>query len=218
MNNKISAWFFWALGISIGVNILLFALLPLFGQRESKKNDLDIIVPVKLVKVSPQKPPPEEEKRLPEKKPPKVITTMRMQQKIPKRQLRQLKLEIPRLSFEINPKLSGGMPLAPPPPISAIYQKGEVDQMPLPIFKMKPVYPYRARRLNITGNVEVKFLVDQNGHAKHIKILKSNPPGIFDESVISALPSWRFSPAKLRGEAVSCWVITTIAFNLEGNN
>jgi protein TonB len=213
MNNKRPSWFFWALGLSMLVNILLFALLPFFGRRELKKSDLDIIVPVKLVKIRPQKPPPEEEERLPEKEPPKVTPTMRMQQNIPRR---QLKLEIPRLSFEINPKLSGGMPVAPPPPTSSSYQIGEVDQAPLPIFKMKPVYPYRARRLNITGNVEVKFLVDKNGQAQHIKILKSNPPGIFDETVLRTLPSWKFSPAKLRGEAVSCWVITAIAFNLEG--
>ena len=213
MNNKIPSWFFWALGFSALVNILLFALLPLFGQRESKKSDLDIIVPVNLVKIGHQEPlPPEKEERLPEKKPPRVTPTMRMHQNIPKR---QIKLEIPRLSFEINPKLSGGMPVAPPPPTSTFYQIGEVDQVPLPIFKMKPVYPYRARRLNLTGKVDVKFLVDENGQVSHIRILKSNPPGIFDESVLKTLPSWRFSPAKLRGEAVSCWVITTIQFELE---
>ncbi|RZB33448.1 MAG: hypothetical protein SRB2_04001 [Desulfobacteraceae bacterium Eth-SRB2] len=57
---------------------------------------------------------------------------------------------------------------------------------------------YCARRLNVTGKVDVKFLVDKNGRANHINILKSNPPGIFEESVLRTLPCWRFSPAKLR--------------------
>jgi protein TonB len=122
---------------------------------------------------------------------------------------------MPKLSFEINPGLTGGMPVAPPPVSSHFYQMGEVDQMPLPAFKMKPFYPYRARRLNIEGAVEVKFLVDENGQVSRIEILQSNPPGMFDESVLKALPSWRFSPARLERKAVSCWVITTIQFELE---
>ena len=204
---------FQAFGISILINLLLFALLPLFGERDGGKSDLETIIPVNLVNLRrPKPPPPPEEKEPPEKKPPEFIPKVMMQHTIPKR---KLKLKMPELSFEINPKLSGGMPVAPPPPTSTFYQIGEVDQVPLPIFKMKPVYPYRARRLNLTGKVDVKFLVDENGQVSHIRILKSNPPGIFDESVLKTLPSWRFSPAKLRGEAVSCWVITTIQFELE---
>ncbi|MEA3415512.1 MAG: energy transducer TonB, partial [Thermodesulfobacteriota bacterium] len=84
------------------------------------------------------------------------------------------------------------------------------------IFKMKPVYPYRARRLNITGKVDVKFLVGENGYVSNVKILKSTPPGIFDDSVLKALHSWRFSPGAVRGHAVSTWIITTIQFDMEG--
>ena len=97
-----------------------------------------------------------------------------------------------------------------------IYDHGEVDRMPMAVFKMKPIYPYRARRLNITGKVEVKFLVDETGYVSNITILKSTPPGIFDDSVFNALPSWKFSPGEVRGHAVSTWVITTIQFDMEG--
>lgn len=212
MNKKIPFLIFVNLGLSILVNLFLFVLLPLFGQPELRRNDIDAIVPVNLVNVRPQEPPPPEEEKLPEKKPPVITPTVRMQHNVPKRQIR---LKMPKLSFEINPKLSGGLAVASPPAIPTSYQMSEVDQVPLAVFQMKPVYPYRAMRLNIAGNVDVKFLVDGNGMVSRIKILKSNPPGVFDKSVLNTLPSWKFSPAKLGGEKVSCWVITNFEFQME---
>jgi len=203
-----------ALGLALLINIFLFALLPNFVKSDFSKNDLETLVPVHLVQIRPQKPLPEKEEKLPEKKPPeKVIPTVRLQHKVPRKQ--EIKMEMPRLSFEINPKLAGGMPVAPPAVFKDFYNQGEVDRMPMAIFKMKPIYPYRARRLNITGKVDVKFLVDENGYVSSIKILKSTPPGIFGESVLKALASWRFSPGEVRGHAVSTWVITTIQFDME---
>jgi len=221
MNITVDRRLFIAPGLALLVNIFLFALLPLFVQSELSKSDLETIIPVHLVQIRPQKPPPpEKEEKLPEKKPPeKLIPSARSQHKVPRKQ--EIKMEIPRLSFEINPKLVGGMPVAPPAegptifPFKDFYDQGEVDQMPMAIFKMKPIYPYRARRLNITGKVDVKFLVDENGYVSNIKVLKSTPPGIFDDSVLKALPSWRFSPGKVRGHAVSTWVVTSIEFDME---
>lgn len=206
---------FAALGLALLINIFLFAILPLFVQSEFSKSDLETILPVHLVQVRPQKPLPEKEEKLPEKKPPeKIIPTVRLQHKVPKKQ--EIKMEMPRLSFEINPKLAGGMPVAAPTTFKNFYNQGEVDRVPMAFFKMKPIYPYRARRLNITGKVEVKFLVDETGYVSNITILKSTPPGMFDDSVFNALPSWKFSPGEVRGHAVSTWVITTIQFDMEG--
>ena len=209
-----------ALGLALLINIFLFALLPNFVKSDLSKSDLETIVPVNLVQIRPQKPPPEKEERLQEKKlPEKIIPTVRLRHKVSRKQ--EIKMEMPRLSFEINPKLTGGMPVAPPAkgptifPFKDFYDQGEVDRMPMAIFKMKPIYPYRARRLNITGKVDVKFLVGENGYVSNITILRSTPPGIFDESVLKALPSWRFSPGEVRGHAVSTWVITTIQFDIE---
>ena len=209
---------FAAAGFALLVNIFLFALLPIFVKSDFEKNDLEIIIPVNLVKITPQKPLSEKKEKLPEKEPlEKFIPTVRLQHKFPKKQ--EIKMEMPRLSFEINPRLAGGMPVAQPPApfkFKDFYDQGEVEQMPLAIAKIKPLYPYRAKRLNISGKVDVKFLVDEEGYVSNIKIIKSIPAGIFDESVLRALPSWRFSPGKVRGHAVSTWVVTTIEFKLEG--
>ena len=219
-NSKFKIQNLVVLGLALLINIFLFALLPNFVKSDLSKSDLETIVPVHLTQIRSSKPPPEKEEKLPEKKPPeKVIPTVRLRHKVPRNQ--EIKMEMPRLSFEINPKLAGGMPVAPPAkgptifPFKDFYDQGEVDQMPMAIFKMKPIYPYRARRLNITGKVDVKFLVGENGYVSNVKILKSTPPGIFDDSVLKALPSWRFSPGEVRGHAVSTWVITTIQFDME---
>jgi len=215
---------FIAPGLALLVNILLFALLPLFAQRGLYESDLETIIPINIIQFKRPKPlPPEEEKKeLPEKKKPeKVIPTVKLM--VQKRLIPQRpEIETPQLTFEINPRLTVGMPVAPPPKEPTIfrpkdsYPQGEVDQMPMPMFKMKPIYPYRAKRLNISGAVEVKFLVDTNGYVSNIKILNSYPPGIFDKSVLKALPSWKFSPGKVREHPVSTWVITTIEFKMEG--
>jgi len=205
---------FLIISISLLVNVFLFVLLSNLIHKTQGKSDLAPIIPINLVKFKRPKPPPAEEKELPKKEtPPKVIPTVRLQHNVSKRQDFEMEISLP--SFEINPKLTLGMPVAPPPPgPTRFYDQAQVDQMPIPIFRKKPIYPYRAKQLNITGKVKVKFLVDENGQVSHIKILKSVPPGIFDKSVLTALPSWRFSPGKIKGKPVPTWVITTIKFEI----
>jgi len=205
---------FLIISTSLLVNIFLFVLLSNLIHKSQGKSDLAPIIPINLVKFKRPKPPPAEEKELPKKEtPPKVIPTVRLQHNVSKRQDFEMEISLP--SFEINPKLTLGMPVAPPPPgPTRFYDQAQVDQMPIPIFRKKPIYPYRAKQLNITGKVKVKFLVDENGQVSHIKILKSVPPGIFDKSVLTALPSWRFSPGKIKGKPVPTWVITTIKFEI----
>jgi protein TonB len=63
--------------------------------------------------------------------------------------------------------------------------------------------------------VKVKFLVDEEGKVSRVSILESSPKGVFEESVLQTLPSWKFSPGRILGESVSTWVVTTIRFELK---
>lgn len=74
-----------------------------------------------------------------------------------------------------------------------------------------PEYPYEARRDGVQGRVVATVLVDEYGFVVKIRINSSNPPEVFDSSVKAALREWKFSPARLRGEAVEQWV--EIPFN-----
>ena len=82
------------------------------------------------------------------------------------------------------------------------------------VSKTQPAYPYRARRLNLDGEVRVKFLVDDRGHVSDIRILEADPPDIFNSSVIRAVSTWRFVSGRVYGKPVATWVTTTIVFRM----
>ena len=203
-----------AVSMALLINVCLFALLPLLLDRHSVERAYEEITSVNFIRIRPEMEEPREEKPPEREKPPPEVLP-RLSQQVPKP--RQLKLEMPDLSFEINPKLDMGMAVAPPEPepVMDFFDQGEVDQLPMTVFRMKPLYPFRAKRLGIEGNVKVKFLVDAAGRVSRVTILESNPPGIFDESVLKALPSWKFTPGELGGNAVNTWVSTVIQFDLE---
>lgn len=203
-----------AVSMALLINVCLFALLPLLLDRHSVERAYEEITSVNFIRIRPEMEEPREEK-LPEREKPPPEVLPRLSQQVPKP--RQLKLEMPDLSFEINPKLDMGMAVAPPEPepIMDFFDQGEVDRLPMTVFRMKPLYPFRAKRLGIEGSVSVKFLVDAAGRVSRVTILESNPPGIFDESVLKALPSWKFTPGELGGKAVNTWVSTVIQFDLE---
>ncbi len=120
------------------------------------------------------------------------------------------------LPFSEGPHISvpkaGGV-LSPKPGVGhGIYG----DSSPVLVSYVKPFYPFRAREMGIEGVVVVKLLVDEKGRVKKVKVLKSSPPGVFERSVISAVRSWRFIPAKEDGRPVPCWVVKPIKFKLGG--
>lgn len=203
-----------AVSMALLINVCLFALLPLLLDRNSVERAYEEITSVNFIRIRPEMEEPQEEKPPEREKPPPEVLP-KLSQQVPKP--RQLKLEMPDLSFEINPKLDMGMAVAPPEPepVMDFFDQGEVDQLPMTVFRMKPLYPFRAKRLGIEGSVSVKFLVDAAGRVSRVTILESNPPGIFDESVLKALPSWKFTPGELGGKAVNTWVSTVIQFDLE---
>ena len=58
----------------------------------------------------------------------------------------------------------------------------------------QPEYPADARRNEITGNVEVEFVVNRDGSVSEVRVVKSNPRGTFDRGVLSTVKKWQFQP------------------------
>ncbi len=90
----------------------------------------------------------------------------------------------------------------------------EVDQRPLLLSRVSPVYPDEARQQRITGKVSVKFIVDRGGNVKNPAIIRSEPSDVFDQSVIEAVLKWRFKPAIHEGKPVNTRLIVPIRFDL----
>jgi protein TonB len=94
------------------------------------------------------------------------------------------------------------------------FQLAQVDKPPVVMSRVEPDYPSMARRRNINGQVTVKFLVDAQGRVQKPSIVRANPEGIFESSVLEAVTRWRFKPGIYKGQAVSTWVILPIQFKL----
>ncbi|OIO02703.1 MAG: hypothetical protein AUJ49_05790 [Desulfovibrionaceae bacterium CG1_02_65_16] len=90
-----------------------------------------------------------------------------------------------------------------------------LDRLPRVLKKITPLYPEHARRSRRTGLVTLKFLVDAEGHVRQASVIEASPPGVFDESAISAVSSWRFAPAMRQGRPVPAWLILPVRFTLE---
>jgi len=60
-----------------------------------------------------------------------------------------------------------------------------------------PRYPKRALKKGIDGEVTLAFDISKYGRAENIKVVDSEPAGVFDDEAVDAMQYWAFSPARL---------------------
>ena len=65
-----------------------------------------------------------------------------------------------------------------------------------------PIYPPQAQASGVEGYVVVEYGVAETGQVLDLVIVESEPSGVFDESALAAVKSWRFRPAVHDGEDV----------------
>ena len=58
--------------------------------------------------------------------------------------------------------------------------------------KVNPRYPRRAKIKKQSGSVQLVFDIKKDGSVFNVKIIDSNPKGVFDNSSISAIKKWKF--------------------------
>ncbi|MDW6004061.1 energy transducer TonB [Vibrio mangrovi] len=75
------------------------------------------------------------------------------------------------------------------------------SQQAIPLYKVKPDYPPRAKRREIEGTVTLKFDIDETGRAVNIHVVDSQPKRIFDRAARRALRYWKFQPRIVNGKA-----------------
>jgi protein TonB len=81
--------------------------------------------------------------------------------------------------------------------------------------KSEPDYPSEAKNKGITGYVTLKLGISSSGTITDSIIVASEPAGVFDQSALSAVQSWKFSPAVKEGQAVASFLIQKISFRME---
>lgn len=79
---------------------------------------------------------------------------------------------------------------SPPAPQAAPVAASIV--MPAILAQVAPRYPAQAQRRRLEGLVEVEFTVAANGSVSDVRVVRSEPPGVFDREAIGAMQRWRF--------------------------
>ena len=81
--------------------------------------------------------------------------------------------------------------------------------------EVAPVYPASARNSGATGVVSVRILVGADGSVEDVTVVGSSGNAAMDNSVVTAVNKWRFSPAKDKyGQNARCRVTRAVSFNL----
>ena len=216
--------FLWtgAVVLSLVLNLMLFGLMPgLIADVGERPQAAEPVRTVNVIRVKRPEPPPPKKKPKPRHK--SVTARNRPLGRQPLRQVQPLD-KLPRLAFEINPKLPAG-PVALPspqmetvvfeaPPMAGIFDLGELDGPLTPLVRIPPVYPFRAKRRGIEGWVKVKFLVTRQGTVDKIEIVAANPENTFEQSVRQCVSAWRFKPGTIEGVPVSTWATQTLKFEI----
>ncbi|HST44005.1 MAG TPA: energy transducer TonB [Luteimonas sp.] len=74
-----------------------------------------------------------------------------------------------------------------------------------------PRYPPEALRSGQSGEVQVEFTVNPDGSVANARVVRANPPRVFDREAVAAIRRWRFEPV---GSPVT--TRRTIGFNPGG--
>lgn len=86
-----------------------------------------------------------------------------------------------------------------------------------PLFRVTPAYPREALRRGKQGFVEFLVEVNADGTVANLRVLRSDPPGLFDESASQALRKWKFKPRIVDGEPVASAGVQKLEYVLRGS-
>lgn len=106
-----------------------------------------------------------------------------------------------------QPEAAAPLLLEPPaPPRGPFFAPTDVTESPRIATRVEPQLPEDFRNRPINEVVVVRLLVSQTGHPFRVSLLRRSKAGLLlDDAVITAVNQWTFSPARKKGEAVSCW-------------
>lgn len=77
-------------------------------------------------------------------------------------------------------------------------------------------YPRKALLKGQSGSVIFKMDINKDGSPFNIRIIGSEPEGVFDKSALNAIKKWKFKPAIKNGQAIKQYDTQyTMVFKLE---
>lgn len=93
-----------------------------------------------------------------------------------------------------------------------VHTEETVDSRPQPRVTTPIDVPAAARARNLSGRVVLSVRIGSDGRVKALKVLESEPPGVFEDAVLAAVRGWEFAPATYRDRPVEVWATLPIEF------
>jgi periplasmic protein TonB len=135
--------------------------------------------------------------------------------------------QIPGATYSSGPGVFGGSgtsPVIPPPSprppdppqtkqptTTRIVQTSELD--PAQILKrVAPVYPEMAKRMRVSGTVELRGIIGTDGHIRELKVLGGHP--LLVKAAVDAVSQWIYKPTRLTGQPVEVDAPILVIFRL----
>jgi len=125
----------------------------------------------------------------------------------------------PETIVDTGPTGIGGGGYEPPKKINPTIRvsPGLSDGNAIPIVRVQPHYPSRARARGIEGYVVVGFSIATTGAVVNPVVVEASPPGIFDQSALKAVKKFKYKPKVVDQKAVAVeGILHRIVFELEG--
>ncbi|MCE9672239.1 TonB-dependent siderophore myxochelin receptor MxcH [Myxococcus stipitatus] len=107
-----------------------------------------------------------------------------------------------------------GEPSAQVPPTSSAPAAPSDVQLPVRIDTVEVPYPESERAAGREGEVLLRLTLDEQGAVTDSEVVRSAGPA-FDEALRTASLSFRFEPARVKGEAVACQIELLHTFKLD---
>jgi TonB family protein len=95
-----------------------------------------------------------------------------------------------------------------------IFEQGQVDEQAIPEYTPPIPYPERAIDQEISGKVEVVFVITYQGKVSGAEVI-SSPSPLFSSAVLRGVAQWRFKPARKKGIPVNQRYRRVIEFQLQ---
>lgn len=201
--------------VATAINLLLFAFIPHSSMEPPPQP-----VVQQLQKVYLPRPPRQVEA---EQRPAQNIARTPAVQEVPQPQVSRPLIPAPAMATPSlalavaipQPQLQSAQMKAAPHTVPDVFTPSDLDAQPHLSYQNPPLYPFQARRRGLSGHVKLQFDVMPDGEVRRLRILESEPPGVFDQAVLDAAKTWKYQAGEILGDRVRTRMVKQIVFNLE---
>ncbi|HRI81667.1 MAG TPA: TonB family protein [Opitutaceae bacterium] len=97
----------------------------------------------------------------------------------------------------------------------AAYSFPVLDTQPRPLHQVQPVYPENLRKLGISGEVLVDFVVDRGGDVRSPYAVEMLAHPQLQAAALHAVQQWKFTPGTHQGKPANARVRITMSFVID---